>query len=135
MEEKATVYMADNWEFKLAGNTKCSDLNPKALFLFSAAKCAALTAKHIMEKAQVTPKRFEITVSGTLSTDDLQAESIYTGFNVYYNAEARTIEEQAKVARAINLTHDKHCGLIRMLRMIALVSHEIAIVSTEPAKV
>jgi len=134
MVEKATVSVSDGGKVELAGGIECCDLNPKALLLFSAAKCAALTALHIMGKAQVAPKKLEITVSGNLSTDTVQAESIYTGFDVVYNAEARSAEEQAKIARALNLTHDKHCGLIRMLRMVAPVSHEIAIVTTEPAR-
>ena len=45
-----------------------------------------------------------------------------------------TEDDQAKVSRAATLTHEKYCGIMRMFRMIAPVSHEIAVVSTEPAK-
>ena len=38
------------------------------------------------------------------------------------------------MSRAATLTHEKYCGIMRMFRMIAPVSHEIAVVSTEPAK-
>ena len=34
-------------------------------------------------------------------------------------------------SRAINLAHDKHCGGVQMLRKIAPVADEIAIVNTK----
>ena len=51
-----------------------------------------------------------------------------------YNVECGTEDDQAKVSRAIDLTHEKYCGMVQMLRRIAPVSHEIAVVSTQPAK-
>lgn len=132
MIEKVTVCMNDDSQFELSNGTTCDRLNPKELLLCAAARCAAMTALGIMDKENVTPKKFEITVSGTLSTDTLKAESIFIDFNVIYNAEARTQEEHVKISRALNLTHDKYCGMVRMLNMIAPVSHEIAIVTTEP---
>ena len=51
-----------------------------------------------------------------------------------YNVECSSEDDQAKVGRALELTHEKYCGMMQMLRKVAPVSHEIAVVSTEPAK-
>ncbi len=133
--EKVTVYMNNEGRFILAGATKCEDLNPKALMLYSAAKCAALTAQYIMKRERFSPKRLEVTVTGETSTDKIEAETYFRSFEVRYNVECATIDEQQRASQAINLAHDKYCGLVRMLRMIAPVSCDISIVATEPAKV
>ena len=132
MLEKVTVCLNGDSQFELRHGKHCDRLNPKELLLCATAKCAGLTALEIMGKEKVTPKKFEITVTGDLSTDTLRADSVFTGFNVIYNAEARTADEHVKISRALKLTHDKYCGMVRMLQKIAPVSHEIAIVTTEP---
>ncbi len=109
-------------------------LNPKALMLYAAAQCSGKTALMIMQKERITPKRFEISYSGELSAEEVQSESVYRSIHVVYNVECGSEDDQAKVSRAIDLTHEKYCGIVRMLRMIAPVSHEIAVVSTEPVK-
>ena len=54
--------------------------------------------------------------------------------HVVYNVECSSEDDQAKVGRALELTHEKYCGMVQMLRRIAPVSREIAVVSTQPAK-
>ena len=132
MVEKVTVCMNDDSQFEICGGISVDRLNPKELLLCAAAKCAGLTVLDIMNKEHVKPKKLEVAVSGNLSTDTLRAESVFTSFDVTYNAEARTSEEHVKISRAINLGHDKYCGMVKMLRTIAPVSHEIIIVTTEP---
>ncbi len=134
MIEKVTLEMNADSGFDLRGDTKCRDLNPKALMLFAGAKCAGLTALRIMQKERVNPVRFEISMTGELSTDTVQSESVFRSFNVVYNIECARYDEQSKVSRAVNLAHEKHCGTVQMLGRIAPVSHEIAIVSTQPAE-
>ena len=67
-------------------------------------------------------------------SEEVRSESVFKSFHVVYNIECDTEDDQAKVSRAATLTHEKYCGIMRMFRMIAPVSHEIAVVSTEPAK-
>lgn len=133
MIEKVTLQLSGASKPVLAGKISCEELNPKALLLLSAAKCAFLTAMHIMSKEHIAPKRFELSISGELSTDTVQSESMYLSFHVIYNVECATLDDQRKVSHAIRLTHDKHCSMMQMLRRIAPVSDEVAIVSTEPA--
>lgn len=133
MIEKVTVRMTDQSGFHLTSYTTCDDLNPKALLLYAAARCAGYTLSEILGKQHITPRECEITVSGELSTPTLEAGSVFRSFNVHYNVACSSLDDQEKIGRAVTLTHEKYCGMIRMLTAIAPVAHEVAIVSTEPA--
>ena len=131
MKQKVTLYLTKNGTFTLADNLCIDDLNPKELLLCSAAKCASLTLYGLLKKEHIRPLKLEITVSGELNTDTVMARSIFLSFNVNYNVECRAISEQAKIGRTINLSTEKYCGMLQMLRQIAPLSHEIEIVSIE----
>ena len=122
--QKVTIELTRSGKFRLEGSQKADDLNPKALMLCAAAKCAGLTIQAMLRKQNITVKMLEITVEGVLDTPEVQAGSHFRSFNVSYNA----------VSRAIALTQEKYCGTIAMLRMIAPVAHEISVVSTENVK-
>ena len=124
-----------NGKFRLSGAAKIEELNPKALIICAAAECAGLTIMGILRKDEITPKRFEITVEGTLDTPTLAAESRYRSFAVHYNFECKSISNQNCVSCAIREAQEGKCGVVAMLKMIAPVSHEIAIVSSETVNV
>ena len=107
MIEKVTLQMSGNGKFRTENGTGCDAMNPKTLMLYAAAQCSAQT---------------------------VQSESVYRSFHVVYNVECSSEDDQAKVGRALELTHEKYCGMVQMLRRIAPVSREIAVVSTQPAK-
>jgi len=134
MIEKVTLQLTGTSDFRSANGMPFDEMNPKALLLCAAAKCAGLTALHILEKARIRPKRLEIGISGDLTTDTVQSESMFRSFHVVYNVACTAEDDQLGVSRAIRLTHEKHCSMVQMLRMIAPVTHEVAIVCTEPAK-
>ncbi len=134
MIEKVTLEMVAPMQFATTDRSTCEEMNPKALLLYAAAKCAGLTMMHILQKGHIHPNRLEITCTGELSTATLQPESTFRSFHVIYNIACKAVEEQRKVSRAVELTHDKHCGMIEMLRHIAPVTREVAIVSTESAE-
>lgn len=124
-----------NGKFRLTGEKKIEDLNPKALIICAAAECAGYTIMSILGKDNVIPKSLEIAVKGTLNTPTLQPESQYIGFDVRYRVECKSLADQNTVSAAVREAHEKRCGVIAMLRHIAPVSHDIAIVSTEAVKV
>lgn len=134
MTQQLSIRMTSAREYVLEGDKKIDQLNPKELLLLSCATCAGMTAMSIMEKERITPTRFEISMSGALSTETVRSESIFTSFHMVYNVEYQCLNGQIKVSHAINLAHDKYCGGVRMLHQIAPISHEIAIVNTEPQK-
>ena len=108
MIEKVTLQMTGEGKFRVESGSGCEE--------------------------RITPKRFEISYSGELSAETVQSESVYRSFHVVYNIECDTEDDQAKVGRAVELTHEKYCGMVQMLHRIAPVSREIAVVSTQPAK-
>lgn len=134
MIEKVTLQMTPDLKFRTENGKGCAKMNPKELLLYAAAQCAGQTALHIMQKEHLTPKRFDVSYSGDLSAATQPANGVFHSFHVVYNVECATEDDQAKVSRALTLTHEKYCGMTQMLRKIAPVSHEIAVVSTEPVK-
>lgn len=129
MIENVTLVLDENGTLRLAGGRTMEELNPKALLLAAAAKCAGLTALSIMQKSRMKPVGFEIAFSGELSTDTVRSESMYLNFKVDYRVVCAR-GEQERVARALRLTTDRYCSMIRMLRSIAPVAHEERIVAT-----
>ena len=123
MIQQVTIQMTSARTYVLEGNKKCDQLNPKELML--------LTAMAIMEKERVSPTRFELSISGELDTETVQSSSVFKSFRIVYNVQCECENDQMKVSRAINLAHDKHCGGVQMLRKIAPVADEIAIVNTK----
>ncbi len=130
MRVKITIEMEKGGEFHSV-NKKVEEMNPKELILYAAAMCASITMKSILDKEQIALKSAEIEMSGTLDTEEVAAKSVYRSFNILYRIECNTISEQSKIGRAINLTTEKYCGTLQMLRRIAPLSHEVSIVSIE----
>lgn len=132
--QKVTVELTDG-KFCLAGKASADDLNPKALLLCAAAKCAGLTIMAMLEKrGNPKPKSMEITIEGQLNTPTLRGDSIYESFEVIYNVECRHLEDQEPISQAVERAQEHTCGMIAMLRKIAPVSHVIEVVSTESIK-
>ena len=130
MRVKITIEMDKDGKF-VPVSKKVEEMNPKELILYAAAMCASITMKSILDKENIVPKSAEIEISGTLDTEEVAAKSIYRSFNILYRIECNTISEQSKIGRAINLTTEKYCGTLQMLRRIAPLSHEVSIVSIE----
>lgn len=113
--------------------TRCDKMNPKALLLLALGRCAGLTALSIFKKMNIKPESFEIECRGEISTPTLVAESVFTSINIVYNVECETPDQQGRVNRALTLTHDKYCGMVKMMRKVAPLSHEIYVHSTHIA--
>lgn len=123
--------MTPERDFMLNGGAKLEKLNPKEMLLYAAADCAGRTILGLLKEHSQEMLSMEITMEGTLSTPVLQAESRYTSFNIIYNIECHTLKDQIIISRAVNLAHDKYCGLLQMLRKIAPLSHELSIVAVD----
>ena len=128
---KVTITIECDNKGKVVPTKGIEELNPKELLLYSAAYCAALTLKGILDKEHIVPKQLEIEISGELDTETVTAKSIYRLFNILYRIECSSTTEHTKIGRAVNLTTEKYCGTLQMLRRIAPLSQEVSIVSTE----
>lgn len=131
MIQKIVINMTPERDFMLNGGAKLEKLNPKEMLLYAAADCAGRTILGLLKEHSQEMLSMEITMEGTLSTHVLQAESRYTSFNIIYNIECHTLKDQIIISRAVNLAHDKYCGLLQMLRKIAPLSHELSIVAVD----
>ena len=131
MTLKITISLDDNQHFTINDNRTLDSLNPKELMLYAVAECAGLTILSILKEHTEALTMLEISVEGRLSTPTLVAESRFQHFNIIYNARCRTLKDQIVISRAINLAHDKYCGMLAMLRKIAPMTHETSIVTTD----
>ena len=131
MRLKITIELGDNKRFSLNDNRTLESLNPKELMLYAVAECAGLTILDILKEHSESLTMLEIGIEAALTTPTLVAESRFQHFKIHYNARCRTLKEQIVISRAINLAHDKYCGLIQMYRQISPVMHETSIVTTE----
>lgn len=134
MIEKVTLHLNEASQLVPAKGMECTKLNPKAMMLYACADCAGRTTLMILKKERVQPLGFEITVSGEMSTEEVKAETVFRSFHVLYNIQCASGDEQAKASHAASLAHEKFCGMLHMIRKIAPVTHEIAIVSAQPEK-
>ncbi len=126
--------LSSEGRFRPIGGRNLSDYNPKELMLAAIADCAGRTALSIMEKMRLEPVAFEIDVEGTLDTGEVRAESRFTAIVVTYNVTCLRFEDQGRISHALELTHDKHCGLVAMMRRVAPVDRRILIHSIEGEK-
>lgn len=122
--------MTSDHRFALNDARTLESLNPKEMLLYATADCAGRTIIGLLKEHADDLTKLEITLEGTLSTATVVAESKYNNFNIVYSAECSTLKEQIVISRAINLAHDKYCGMLQMLRRIAPLSHETSILTT-----
>ena len=134
MQQSISIHTADDGHFVLGESHKLDKLNPKELLLYSTALCAGLTLKSITEKERVKLLNVEIKMEGKLDTEKVEGRSQFLSFNIAYNIECKHIDDQTKVSNAVQLTTNKYCGGLAMLRKIAPVSHSVSIVSIEVDK-
>jgi putative redox protein len=131
MTQKITLQMSSDHRFSIADGRNIEALNPKELLLYASLDCLSRTIMALLKERTASLKNLELTLEGTLSTPTIVAESLFTHFNVVYNAECHTLKEQEVVSRAINLANDKYCGMLQMLRKIAPLTHVTSIVATD----
>lgn len=134
MIEQVNLSMNRDTQFRPESALKCENMNPRELMLYAAARCTAHTLLSILEGQRIRPQRIEIDYSGEVSEDKQAPQGLFRSFRVIYNIACDTEADQTRISRAVRLTHEKYCPMTQMLRRIAPVSQEIAIVSTQPAE-
>ncbi|MBR4969661.1 MAG: OsmC family protein [Alistipes sp.] len=128
--QSVTIRLEDG-KFVLAAPKELDKLNPKELLLYSTALCAGKTLLRLCEQKRVEILKLEIEMSGVLDTEQLEGRSKFDSFNINYNIECKHISEQPKISQALQLSYEKYCGGLEMLRRIAPISHSTSIVSIE----
>ena len=134
MIENVTVSMNRDSRFRPECTQKCDEMNPHELLLYAAAECTAYTLLAMLESLHIEPQRIEIGYSGDIGDEKKTPRGIFRSFHVVYNIACDTEADQTRISRAVRLTHEKYGPMTQMLRRIAPVSQEIALVTTQPEK-
>ncbi|HNW89510.1 MAG TPA: OsmC family protein [Bacteroidales bacterium] len=96
---------------------------PKALTLVSLAGCTGMDVISILKKMNVNPDEFHISVEGELTKEHPR---YYEKIMVSYHFKGKNLPED-KLARAVELSQEKYCGVSALLRKGTEVDYEIKI--------
>lgn len=97
---------------------KGDGLRPKALMLSSLAGCSGLDVAFIVRKMKLEIDSFHIDIEARLSDSKPQTyENVQMEFHFYGKA-----LNEAKLKRAVNLSVDTYCGVMKMFRSFAEVT-------------
>lgn len=100
---------------------------PMELLLTAVAGCVGMDVISILEKKRVKLQGFEMLVEAEQTEEHPQ---IFTEINLNYTLIGKNIKP-ADVERAIQLTDEKYCGAIAMIRDITKIRHNYQIKEPE----
>ncbi len=98
-----------------------SGLSPKAMMLSSLAGCSGLDVVSILDKMKVKFSDFRMDTFGELTDEH---PKYYHTVTVEYHFYGEGLEEN-KIAKAVDLSIDKYCGVMEMFRKFATVKTSI----------
>lgn len=93
-------------------------LRPKALMLSALAGCSGLDVASLLKKMRLDVTHFKIETEGFLTDED---PAVYDKVQVDYHFYGDRLEEE-KLHKAVQLSVDKYCGVMKMFRAFATVS-------------
>lgn len=99
---------------------------PMEVVLMGIAGCAAMDVIAILKKKKVNMHQFRVEVEAEKADTHPQ---LYTKINFHYFITGENIRE-ADVQRSIDLTDEKYCGAIAMIRPNVEVTHSFSIDNT-----
>lgn len=100
-----------------------SGASPKKLMLASLAGCTGIDVASILEKMRVKIDELTINVEAE-ATEEIP--SVYTAMHIIYNFKGEGLDEK-KLSKAVQLSHDKYCGVSMMYERFLKLSWEIKI--------
>ncbi len=98
-----------------------SGASPKRLMLASLAGCTGMDVVSILDKMKVSYSDFSIDVHASLTND---FPKIYNYVKITYKIKLAE-EDKTKMAKAVNLSQEKYCGVSAMFRAFAKMDTEI----------
>lgn len=104
--------------FKNGGNE--TGLSPKALMLSSLAGCSGLDVVMIADKKRIKFDDFQIKIEAELTDEH---PKYYKKVHVAYHFYGSNLDED-KIAKTVNLSVEKYCGVMEMFRQFAEVTTE-----------
>ncbi|MEO8960761.1 MAG: OsmC family protein [Ginsengibacter sp.] len=104
-----------------SGGGENKGTRPKVLMLVSLAGCTGLDVLGMLKKMRVDFSDFSIKVEGHL-TDTVP--TTYDKMVIKYSIKVSK-EDESKVLKAVKLSEEKYCGVTKMFKTFAEVSHTI----------
>lgn len=104
---------------------ECNLLSPKSKMLYAAAQCAGMASMMIVSKMKIPIESFSVEINATLSQTTIASQSVFTSFALRYTVTCDDQKAHPRLSDAVEMAHNKYCGMMRMLRMIAPVSFDI----------
>ena len=98
-----------------------SGASPKRLMLASLAGCTGMDIVSILDKMKVAYSDFSIDVHASLTQD---FPKIYNYVKITYKIKLAE-EDKTKMAKAVNLSQEKYCGVSAMFKAFAKMDTEI----------
>ncbi len=100
--------------------------SPMELVLIGAGGCSAYDVIHILEKGREAIEDCVV----EMEADRAETEpKVFTRIHMHFLVKGRGLSE-AKVARAIDLSHQKYCSATVMLAKTATITHDFEIIET-----
>lgn len=96
-------------------------LRPKALMLISLAGCTGMDVTSLLKKMRIDVNSFSVEVVGELTEEH---PKVYQNVKVNYYFNGENIAKD-KVAKAVDLSVTRYCGVFEMFRSFTEVEHEI----------
>ncbi len=107
---------------KSGGNDR--GVRPKPLLLMSLAGCTGMDVVSLLKKMRVPFEDLKIKVSGELTEEH---PKYFHKIHIVYVVKGNELNE-SKVAKAVDLSQDKYCGVSAMLKKAAKITYEIVYV-------
>ena len=99
---------------------------PKTLMLVALAGCTAMDVISILTKMRVELKNFDVRVEG----DQSEEQPVhFTSMHIIYEFWGENLPVE-KLEKAINLSHERYCGVSAVYRKAMPVTHELILHET-----
>ncbi len=97
---------------------------PKKLMLAALAGCTGMDVINILKKMKMEPEAFNVIVEGDVADDHPKK---YTRMKIIYQFKGKNLSIE-KLQKAIDLSHEKYCGVSAVYRDAMGIDSEIRII-------
>ena len=98
---------------------------PMELLLAGAGGCSAFDVVLILQRARQAVSTCDVTLQAERATED---PKVFTKINLHFQVKGKDLDE-AKVDRAVKLSHEKYCSATAMLAKTAELTYSLEVIS------
>jgi putative redox protein len=98
---------------------------PMELLLAGAGGCSAFDVVLILQRSRQAVSACDVTLQAERATED---PKVFTKINLHFQVKGKDLDE-AKVDRAVKLSHEKYCSATTMLAKTAELTYSLKVIS------